>query len=392
MLSFPSSVPSFRNWASPAAAIDNQKPKVNGQKKDFSFETEQPKSEKAAQMKLDGLMRSVKIWPDLFFWRIRGLHSSFNGKGGVPIHYTIFRHHFSRGTFVLCHGAFENRSHYLSMAKELFKLRYNICLFDQRGFGRSHALEASRREVVDIQHPEDMVDDLGQILSIVHDKLGDKPITLVGNSMGGAVIARYLQEYGETKDCVKAVVLTAPMLGFYNRYGLKSLGRWIAKKAQDWHLDHYLLPGLQPGSKKSMWDFYHQLPEAAKIPFLRNAKIAENLDLTQQSSATIRTVNQAFSFTDSIMDEENLEKSRKLPTLIISGERDKSVDQEAHMKYLSSLQHPLSRQEVIAKSHFLIQEIAGEGRLDRFAQELSEFSEKVSLDQERKENEVRHGG
>ena len=154
------------------------------------------------------------------FWQ-QGEFSHFSGVKNARINYAAFIHDESKKDLphnkclVISSGRSEGYLKYKELSFDLFNLGFNVFLLDHRGQGLSErALENSHKGYV--ENFQYYVDDLATFIKSTvspHcsvDGKTQKPY-LLAHSMGGAIAARYLQDY---PDSIQAAVLSSPMLGF----------------------------------------------------------------------------------------------------------------------------------------------------------------------------------
>lgn len=92
------------------------------------------------------------------------------------------------GTAVLVHGLGEHIGRYEHVAEHLNACGWDVRGFDHRGHGRS----GGRRG--DIAAPDSLLRDLGAFLREVRRADAARPLVLIGHSLGGLVVARFVAE------------------------------------------------------------------------------------------------------------------------------------------------------------------------------------------------------
>ena len=173
------------------------------------------------------------------FWQ-QGQFSNFQGVNNISIQYAYFEHsdtpentpHESakaspaRKCLIVSSGRSEGYLKYKELSFDLFNLGFNVYLIDHRGQGLSgRFLANSNKGYVD--NFQYYVDDLATFVDkIVKPQCDVNKPYLLAHSMGGAIAARYLQDY---PDNIQAAVLSSPMLGF-NRGGIpRNIATWLVK-------------------------------------------------------------------------------------------------------------------------------------------------------------------
>ncbi|HET8772249.1 MAG TPA: alpha/beta hydrolase [Thermoanaerobaculia bacterium] len=104
-----------------------------------------------------------------------------------------------RGTVVLVHGLGEHSGRYGHVIDALNRARWSVVAYDQRGHGRSPGKRGA------LPHPDALLDDLAQIL----DGVDAQRRILLGHSMGGTVVARFV---AEERRPVDGLILSSPAL------------------------------------------------------------------------------------------------------------------------------------------------------------------------------------
>ena len=131
--------------------------------------------------------------------------STFVGSGGL----SLFRQTWqdtasSRAGMALVHGFGEHSGRYRNIVDYLVPIGIDIYSYDHRGHGRS----AGRRGHV--RNWSEFRDDLGRFLNLVRKENGDRPLFVMGHSMGGLILLNYLLHEPETE--VRAVIASSPLL------------------------------------------------------------------------------------------------------------------------------------------------------------------------------------
>lgn len=123
---------------------------------------------------------------------------------GVHLRYRTWLPHESRGVAVLVHGAGEHLGLYEHLGERFIRDGFGLVLYDLRGFG------CSEGRCGHITHFHEYLNDLDQLVHVFRKKLGNRRIYLIGHSLGGLIVARYVQH---RPDHVDGIVLSAPALG-----------------------------------------------------------------------------------------------------------------------------------------------------------------------------------
>lgn len=112
---------------------------------------------------------------------------AFEGAGGGRLFARRWTLESPLGAVVLIHGYGDHSGRYPGVAKALNAAGFSVYAYDQRGHGRSPGRRAY------IGQFELLLEDLDAFLSFHREDLSGRPWFLMGHSMGGMVLARYLQ-------------------------------------------------------------------------------------------------------------------------------------------------------------------------------------------------------
>lgn len=105
----------------------------------------------------------------------------------------------ARAVILIVHGLAEHSNRYMNLVNHFVPLGYAVYALDHPGHGKS---EGQR---VYVKHFEDYTETLKVFYDLVRREIPDKPIVLVGHSMGGLISAVYLLDH---QDDFRAAVLS----------------------------------------------------------------------------------------------------------------------------------------------------------------------------------------
>lgn len=112
----------------------------------------------------------------------------------------------ARGTVLVVHGLGEHAGRYGHVAAALVQAGFAVRAYDQQGHGRS----AGRRGT--LHTPDGLLQDLGAVIDDTRRRTPDRPLVLLGHSMGGLVAARAVAQVLRPMD---ALVMSSPALGIH---------------------------------------------------------------------------------------------------------------------------------------------------------------------------------
>lgn len=250
---------------------------------------------------------------------------------------------------ILIHGWPLSGAAWQKQVPALTKAGYRVIAYDRRGFGRS--------DKPDSGYEYDTL--AGDLAGLIEDRdLSD--VTLVGFSMGGGEVARYIANYGERR--LRSIVFAGAIPPYLLRTNDNPDGPLTEEKAGE----------MESGLRSDRASFFDQF---TKDFFSANGtlKVTEQerqdaIALCQQSDqAAALGCMKAFGTTDF---REDLKKIT-IPTLVIHGDADGIVPLEGSGKRTHA---------AVAGSELVVVTDAPHGfnvsHADRFNQELLRFLEK----------------
>jgi len=125
----------------------------------------------------------------------------------TPEGYRLFEHRWTpdnlpvRADIVFVHGIVEHAGRYADFAERLNQIGLAVRAYDLRGHGRS---EGPR---VYVRSFSEHIDDLDRFIASVREEHPERPLFLMGHSMGGAIVARWVIE---NNPDLNGLILSAP--------------------------------------------------------------------------------------------------------------------------------------------------------------------------------------
>ncbi|MDO8772805.1 MAG: alpha/beta hydrolase [Burkholderiaceae bacterium] len=180
---------------------------------------------------------------------------------------------------------------------------YRVVSYDRRGFGRSDKPELGYSYDV-------LADDLQRVM----DQCGLQDVTLVGFSMGGGEVARYIARHGESR--LRSVVFAAAVPPYLMKTADNPEGPLTPEKAQQ------MKRALEQNRNSFFDQFTRDFFSANGVLQVTESQRSEAIALCLQSAqhAALACMH-SFGTTDF---REDLKKV-KVPTLVIHGEADAIV-------------------------------------------------------------------
>ena len=217
------------------------------------------------------------------------LHIDDSGGGGRPV--------------VLIHGWPLSAQAWEPQVSVLQAAGYRVLAYDRRGFGRSDKPESGYSY-------DGLADDLQRVM----DQCGLQDVTLVGFSMGGGEVARYIARYGESR--LRSVVFAAAVPPYLMKTADNPEGPLTPEKAQQ------TKRALEQNRNSFFDQFTRDFFSANGVLQVTGSQRDEAIALCLQSAqhAALACMD-SFGTTDF---REDLKKV-KVPTLVIHGEADAIV-------------------------------------------------------------------
>lgn len=132
----------------------------------------------------------------------------FTGQNNVEIFYQYWKVKNPKGILLIAHGFGEHSGRYIEMAEHYNNFGMSVYALDHRGHGKS---EGDRWNVEKFDY---FLDDLHYYIEYIVKQIEDKnkPLFLLGHSMGGEIVAKHALVYPEDFNYM---ILSSPAVGTY---------------------------------------------------------------------------------------------------------------------------------------------------------------------------------
>lgn len=242
---------------------------------------------------------------------------------------------------IFIHGYTDHSGRYHELKKIINDSGYSITFYDQRGYGVS---QGERAYVEDF---DDYCKDLNTIID--NFRVVGIPTILMGVSMGGCIISKYLIDYGEGK--INGAVLLSPMLKISDNVApfLRKISKILAA----------IVPKLKTIKLES---------EALS----RDPEIVtqyENDSLVYHGGAVVKTGVEMLDAVTYV--QENLEKIT-LPVLVLHGTADRLTDPKGSKKFVDQIK---SADKLFLEYPGLYHELLNEPEKDQVFEDLMAWLE-----------------
>ncbi|MGX7107563.1 alpha/beta fold hydrolase [Hutsoniella sourekii] len=255
-----------------------------------------------------------------------------------PLVYQVYTPRQVKGRVILVHGFNEFKERYQESVYYFFQAGFQVVVYDQRGHGESRTNLEERQ--IDVASFEAYVSDLDLLVDVMAAK-EDLATYLFGHSMGGAVVAKYLQEH---PGKVQAAILSSPMFSIntwhipesmtylYSQLANLGLGQQPVPAIDTYvpGYQHHILPSPEIGKSGERAEYYTQLKSAIYEYPTRGVSI-------QWLNTSLEAIHQ-------LLDNHAL-RSITEPVLIIRSGNDQIVNAEGI--YTASQGIPKARSLVI---------------------------------------------
>lgn len=275
------------------------------------------------------------------FWQ-QGNFSHFDGINNVRINYATFINPnavTSGKCLVISSGRSESYLKYKELSFDLFNYGYSIFLIDHRGQGLSqHLLPNSHKGHV--ENFQNYVTDLNSFIdNIVTPHCQDKKPYLLAHSMGGAIAARYLQNF---PNKIQAAVLSSPMLGFNSGSIPKVIAKSVVKisaRLNEWFDDTpwYFLGHKGFSHKK----FEDNILMHSPIRYQLFTELYNTTPEIQLGGVTVQWLTESIKALETIFTD--IDKITR-PVLVLQAGDDEVIDNQAQHEFCQQLHrlHPHS--------------------------------------------------
>ncbi len=132
----------------------------------------------------------------------------YAGHGGAQLYGEVFTHPDATAVVVISHGFCEYIGKYAEIIYNFFCLGYSVAICEHRGHGFS-ARQTSDIHNVHVDSYNTYTADFNYFTTVIAEKFPHHTLFLFGHSMGGAIAARYLEQYPAR---YAAAVLSSPMM------------------------------------------------------------------------------------------------------------------------------------------------------------------------------------
>ncbi|MBQ5590360.1 MAG: alpha/beta hydrolase [Clostridia bacterium] len=243
----------------------------------------------------------------------------------TELYYEYFLSENSTASVVIVHGLSEFTKKFYEFIYYLLNQGYNVFIFDQRCHGLSDRL-TDNIDLLHVDKTSDYVKDLTQFIDEIVVKVEDKPIYLYAHSMGGATSALYLSK---NSSKIQKAILSVPMFEPTVDVVPMPIARMSAKFGK-----------VFCGSKKKFFmtsEFdpdvkYSEKHGTSESRFKHNMNLRNGNVNYQSTPMSFGWVDFSLNVGKKILRNKTI-KNIKTPILLISADKDKTVNIDKHYKF-----------------------------------------------------------
>lgn len=236
-----------------------------------------------------------------------------DGTGGVRLYIQRYELEEAIAGVVILHGYCEHSQRYGHVVERFLEAGISCYLLDHRGHGKSDGPRAAVKKF------EEYNEDLDKFMTLVRSWGGDKPLFLLGHSMGGLIATDYMLT---RKPDIAGVLLSSPFLGLKVSVPLwkESLGKLFS----------HIMPSLSMKSDLDPYLLTHD--EAIVQEYIADPAVPKIANARWFTEATSR---QEYLFAHA--------GEWKWPALLMHGGDDRIADPEATKKLNEKIPDSLSQ-------------------------------------------------
>ncbi|MFD1409998.1 alpha/beta fold hydrolase [Kroppenstedtia eburnea] len=228
---------------------------------------------------------------------VHTFENRFSTRDGIELRYRVWSPAHPKTMVILIHGAGEHIDIYKHLGHLFCEHDFAFITFDLRGFG------CSGGKCGHVRGFEEYIHDLDQLIHYFRRKFGEIRCYLIGHSLGGLIVTRYIQEYAAPVD---RIVLSAPAL--YLRLQIPYMARWFIRFIS------FSFPGFSINP-------YNLMKVAHWIPRLRSIA---TYDVRNKLSDPFIALRYSFRWLQELLNHKQMAyqsaEKVKIPTLCICGD------------------------------------------------------------------------
>ena len=243
---------------------------------------------------------------------------------GMNLHYQALINPEEKASIVISHGYCEFTSKFTEVIYYFYKMGFSVFIMEHRGHGFSDRQVEGYSKVY-VEHFQDYVSDFNEFIEkIVIPESKTKHLYLFAHSMGGAIGARYLEQYPKVFE---KAVLTSPMI----RLCTHNISDFVAKLV-------CLLSYLPMFSKRYL-PKHHDYDHTYKYPYcsaMSKARYTYQYNERERephyrtNGATFSWIREAINVSKKILKNAHL---IEIPVILMQASKDTLVTAEEQVQF-----------------------------------------------------------
>jgi lysophospholipase len=263
--------------------------------------------------------------PDNFQW------GHFKNAKGADIRYGhVAPEGEVKGRMVILPGFRETAEKYFEVCNEMLKKGFEVWVMDWRGQGGSERFLKDNPQKAHHEGYDEQIETLHEFTQNVMP-LSDKPLIMVGHSMGAHIGLRYLKEHEGVFD---SALLSSPMIDIITAGLPKPLARQMAKFAKAGNYLEKYIPGGSDHTGREAFENNNKTSDPVRFEAVND--ILDAKPELKIGDPTYGWVYHTFVSIDILNDEKYL-KAIKTPILMEVSDNDKIVERSAQDRALKFL-------------------------------------------------------
>lgn len=250
------------------------------------------------------------------------MESFFASFDGTKIFYRYSGNLEGKKAFIIVHGLLEHSGRYTETIERVSSWGFPVFVPDLRGHGIS---EGPKGDVKSFLH---YILDLKALFDMLLTS-GYREFYLMGHSMGGLIVARFIQEYQEFTKQIKTLILSSPFFGWKDISPLRlNLVRFLSFIVPNFYLTNVVNPDYLSHSK-GVADSYRKDPLIQnRITVRLGVEIDKNMKLLKEK------LSELFP-----------------PVLLLASGKDYLVNTEVAIEIFSKIKSPLKKYHLFPESY-----------------------------------------
>ncbi len=249
---------------------------------------------------------------------------------GIELHYKKYQTGTAKKAIVISHGFTENSEKYNEPIYYFVKAGFDVYIMEHRGHGYS-TREVEDYSLVHVESFDDYQSDFKKFMDeVVVPTNGDQPLYAFAHSMGGNIMARFLEDCPEYFD---AAILSSPMMQIKTGGVPEPIVSMVSMSAKLIGKGTSYVFGYGPYVEQYNYE-ESSVKSEARYEYCYSKEIAD--ERYKGNAPTFSWAGAAMKQTRRILKEENLAKIQ-VPVLLFQAEEDHLVGDAGLYKFANGV-------------------------------------------------------